>query len=156
MKFFALIAALVLGSVSAEAAVVGQCGALNNLENLVEPWEQNTKTFYNGQVRIALVDTGGEPVCCSTHLVILVPRNDEMGGSECFVFSQTQYDMEDGPSYMGFQGIDFQKIKASYDPSKGLTLSVPYSTYVDGIDSEYGVAKVLINLSKATPVRLVK
>jgi hypothetical protein len=156
MKFLALIA-LFLSTVTAQAAVVGECGDLNNLENLVEPWEQNTKSFYNGQVRIALIDTGGEPVCCSTHLVIMVPRNDEMGGSQCFVFSQEKYTSEgEAPSYMGFQGIDFQKIKSSYDPAKGLSLSIPYSTYIDGIDSDSGMGKILINLSSAMPVRLVK
>ena len=33
---------------------------------VMEPWEQNTRTFYNGQVRVAVVDTDGEPACCST------------------------------------------------------------------------------------------
>ncbi len=156
MKFLAMIA-LFLSTVTAQAAVIGECGDLNSLENLVEPWEKNTKSFYNGQVRIALVDTGGEPVCCSTHLVIMVPSNDEMGGSKCMVFSQEKYTSEgEAPSYMGFQSIDFQNIKSSYDPAKGLSLSIPYSTYIDGIDSDSGMAKVLINLSRTESVRLVR
>jgi hypothetical protein len=155
MKFLALIA-LVLTSVTAQAGVVGECGTLNALENLAEPWEENTKTFYNGQVRIALVDTGGEPVCCSTHLVIMVPQNDEMGGSKCMVYSQVKYSEEEIPSYMGFQNIDFKNIEASYDSTKGLTLSIPYTTYIDGIDSKYGVGKVRINLSKSNSVKFLK
>jgi hypothetical protein len=155
MKFLALIA-LVLSSVTAQAGVVGECGTLNALENLAEPWEKNTKTFYNGQVRIALVDTGGEPVCCSTHLVIMVPQEDEMGGSKCMVYSQVKYSDEEIPSYMGFQNIDFQNIQANYVSGKGLTLSIPYTTYIDGIDSTSGVGKVLIDLSKEQSVKLLK
>ena len=107
--------------------------------NLVEPWEKNTRTFSSGAIRVALIDTGGEPVCCSMHLLVLSPSASEEGEGyrECTIVNDHDR--------MGFVGIDFAKLAASYDPAKGLLLSFPYELYVDGMSSKKGVAKVRIN-----------
>lgn len=75
-------ATAVLSVFSANAASVKDCGDdyKANIQNLAEPWEKNTKTFLNGSVRIALVDTGGEPVCCSMHLLVLAEAPEDPSG----------------------------------------------------------------------------
>ena len=45
--------------------------------NIVEPWEKNSRTFSSGHIRIALLDTGGEPVCCAQHLLVTYPGGGE-------------------------------------------------------------------------------
>jgi len=150
MKILSILA-LMLFSVSANATVVGECGMLNSIDLIQEPWEKNTKTFYNGKVRVAAIDTQGEPACCSSHLVLLVPQNDEIGSVSCFVVSQVRYDSSE-PSYLGFQSVSVAGITSKYEAGKGLLLSVPFTTYIDGIDSNRGRAKVRINLQKGTVV----
>ena len=72
-------ATLTLSVFSANAASVKDCGDdyKANVQNLAEPWEKNTQTFLNGSVRIAVVDTGGEPVCCSTENAVPVVHKVE-------------------------------------------------------------------------------
>src|SRR5690606_28487052 len=99
-------------------------------------------TYANGMVRTVRADTYGEPTCCSTHLLVMVRQNDELGTTACYVVSKEKMGED---NYLGFQDVDFNKITASYDPAKGLLLNVPYTLYVDGIDSLKGRAKVRIN-----------
>ena len=107
--------------------------------NLAEPWEKNTKLFSNGAVRVALIDTGGEPVCCSWHLLILSPNKDEQAEyRSCHLVNDHEG--------LGFVAIDFAKLSASYDPKKGLLISFPYALYNDeGGPQKQGVGKVRIN-----------
>jgi hypothetical protein len=144
MKMLTVIAFL-FAPLFAEAAVVGPCGSLNAIDYIVEPWEQNTRTFYNGKVRIVNIDTYGEPTCCSSHLAILLPQNDELETVACYVFSQRRYE-GDEPYYLGFQNVDVRNVTAKYDPAQGLLLQIPYTSYIDGIDSKRGSAKVRLNL----------
>ena len=80
-------AALMMSALAAPAlaASVSDCGDVSRLENVVEPWEGSTKTFYGGKMRVVLVDTGGEPACCSTYLAVLytVEPNDEPPYTAC-------------------------------------------------------------------------
>lgn len=116
--FFALpIAALPF---AASAQVIADCDWVANPANIAEPWEGNSRSYANGAIRIALLDTGGEPVCCSAHLLILAPSGRDQGEPEyraCHVFSAR-------PG-TGFFGIDVARTEASYDPARGLLLSVP-------------------------------
>jgi hypothetical protein len=85
---------MALSVFSANAASVKDCGDdfKANIQNLAEPWEKNTKTFLNGSVRIALVDTGGEPVCCSMHLLVLAEAPEDPSGPPsriCKIVSNT-------------------------------------------------------------------
>ena len=108
--------------------------------NIAEPWEKNIRSFSNGSIRVALLDTGGEPVCWSMHLLVLNPGGGNDGGDEyraCHIVNN-----EGG---MGFVAIDFAKLAAAYDPKKGLLLSFPYELYNDGNPGKKGVAKVRVN-----------
>ena len=71
------------------------------------------------------MDTDGEPVCCSQHFLIFIPSAEI--GSQCFAVSQTAG--RDSASPSGFYKIEFNRIKASYDPKRGLLLNMPYRLY---------------------------
>jgi len=130
---------------TASAVEVRECGWSANAQFIVEPWEKNARTFYNGQVRVAYLDTFGEPVCCSTLLLIIAPDPGEDAlGPLCRVVGDHDE--------MGFQDIAFDKLTARYDPNKGLLIVFPYSLYVDGIESKHGTAKVRVNLATGTIV----
>ena len=99
----------------------GPCSDLDRISYLVD----QTKSFSNGKIKIAHVDTDGEPVCCSEHLLIFIPSAEI--GSQCFAVSQTAG--QDSTSARGFHRIEFNRITASYDPKRGLLLNVPYRLY---------------------------
>lgn len=111
----------------ASAQVINECGWVASPANILEPWSEFSRSYANGAIRIAVLDTGGEPVCCATHLLIIAPSAPDNGPiyRQCFVASA-----EGG---MGFYDIDVPGIIASYDPARGLLLSVPVSYYHDGI-----------------------
>jgi len=135
----ATIAAAAALSAPAHAAVIRDCDETASVQSLAEPWEQNSKTFYKGELRVALLDTGGEPVCCSVHLMLLVPdKTDEMGGRKCHIVSDHDS--------LGFAGIDFKKLTSKYEDGKGLLLTFPYTLYVDGVSSKSGTARIRINM----------
>jgi hypothetical protein len=137
---------LVLGS-AAEAAEVGACNDLDRISYLVG----QTKAYSEGKIRIAHVDTDGEPVCCSSHLLVFIPSPEL--GSQCFAVSQKAADSS--TSARGFSNIELNKLKASYDAQRGLLLSVPYTLYnPDGGPGKSGTANVRINLSGKGSVRI--
>lgn len=143
------IAAALLGiSVASPAFAISvhPCGENDPTDAaaIAEPWEKNTKLFYNGQVRAALIDTGGEPVCCSMHLMILLPvHQDGMDDTHaCF--------MADNDGNVGFVGIDFAHITTRYDAGKGLLISFPYDVYNDGNPGKHGIGRVRVNVAKGT------
>ncbi|MBS0295860.1 MAG: hypothetical protein JSR45_06065 [Proteobacteria bacterium] len=130
--------ATLLGAVPAAAAVVNDCGETGRAEFIAEPWAQNTRTFYARDFRIAVVDTGGEPACCSVHLMVLYTARpgDEPEYRACKIVS-------DRAGGFGFSGIDFRNIKATYDAKRGLLLTVPVTTMaLDGATSKPSVIKV--------------
>lgn len=89
-------------------------------DSIVEPWVDNTRTFANGNVRLAALDTI-EPAAGAYHVLILSPPYDELGGRQCRVLS-----LGEG---VGFAGLDFPTLKASYDPAVGLVFSIDVSLY---------------------------
>jgi hypothetical protein len=111
----------VIFSTTAGATDVGPCNDLDRISYLVD----QTKSFSNGKIKIAHVDTDGEPVCCSEYLLIFIPSAEI--GSQCFAVSQSA--SQDSTSPRGFHRIEFNRIKASYDPKRGLLLNVPYRLY---------------------------
>lgn len=114
----ALIAALLPAQAIADVQA-NPCDWLRDMRNIVEPWEENTRTFYNGQVRVVNADSG-EPACCSANLLLLVPDpEDEMEGDKCVAIGM-------GPG-MGVTRLDYHKLTADYDPATGLTLRFPYA-----------------------------
>lgn len=94
-----------------QAQSVEPCDWVSNAVNLMEPWEQNTRTFANGDVRIAALDTI-EPGAAAFHLLVVSPPYDELGSRQCKVVSIS--------SGIGFSGLDFESLNARYDPAVGL------------------------------------
>lgn len=121
------------------AATLMECKGPAHIQNIVEPWEEATKTYAKGKIRIIWLDTGGEPACCSSHLAIIAPDpKNEQGYPQCKI-------LNDGQEFMGFQSINLKGVQSSYDPSKGLLLSVPVERYIDGIKSKKATIGVRIN-----------
>jgi hypothetical protein len=140
-------ALLALGSV-AHAAEVGPCNDLDRISFLVG----QVRSFAEGKIRIAYVDTDGEPVCCSSHLLVFIPAPDL--GSQCFAVSQSAATKDSG-SARGFNNIEFSKIKASYDQRRGLLLTVPYTLYnPDGGKGKPGSTDVRVDLSGKGSVKI--
>ena len=135
-----LAAALVVSASAAGAAEVGSCNNLDRISNLVG----QTKSYSGGKIKIAHVDTDGEPVCCSSHLLVFIPAPDI--GTQCFAVSQTAAKGEDDHP-RGFSNIEFSRIKSSYDPKRGLLLDVPYTLYNDGRKGKPGATKVRVTLT---------
>ena len=116
---------LLANSLAASAqATISECDWPANLRNIVEPWDKHTRTFANGNIRIAHVDTDGEPVCCSSYLAILAPS-----GSDVALESRQCRLLTNGNQISGFSWIRFQDITASYDAGLGLLISVPVDRY---------------------------
>lgn len=141
IQFLTAVALSALAAGAAQATTVDACEDYrSNVQALAEPWEANTRTFLRGAVRIAVIDTGGEPACCSTHLLVLAMKpEDSMGPAElvCRVISQKDR--------LGFMSIDFASIRHSYTPANGLNLLVPFRTYVDGVKSRPGALRVRVD-----------
>ena len=143
MRSLFAAAALLAAAIPVTAAEVRECDFAASLQTLVEPWEKNIRSYYNGQVRVARVDTGGEPACCSTHLLIMIPSKDEPAeGRVCKVVGDK--------GTTGYQDIAIDKIKTSYDAKRGLLISFPFKRYIDGVKFTPGVGRVRVNLQAAT------
>ena len=119
MKFKSALVALCLPG-TLWAQTVSDCDWRASAHALVEPWDINSRTFSNGQTRLALTDTI-EPAAGSYHLVVLSPPYDELGGRQCKVISL------DGS--IGFAGVNFGALNAAYDPSQGLLFDLPVEVF---------------------------
>ncbi len=152
MKYGALLLAVLSSAVAgvAGAAEIGPCNEVDRVSWLVSP----VRTFSNDKIRIAHVDTDGEPVCCSSHLLIFIPSQEI--GSQCFALSQEAVKKAEGKeeeqgSPRGFSNIEFKQIKSSYDPNRGLLLNVPYTLYEE---KRPRMAKVRIDLRNNGSVKI--
>ncbi len=125
---------------------VNACDWVANPANILEPWSEFSRSFANGAIRIAVLDTGGEPVCCATHLLVVAPSasDDPPIFRQCFQVSDT--------GGMGFYDIDFPGITASYDASLGLRIEVPVSRFHDGVgQGKSGMpGQVVLRINQAT------
>ncbi|WP_323035855.1 hypothetical protein [Pararhodobacter sp.] len=115
------------------AQAITDCEWIGNPANIVEPWDVNSRTFANGNIRVAWLDTGGEPVCCSSHLLILSPSGN---GADEPIYRQCR--VASAQPGQGFYAVDVPGISASYDPNKGLLLSVPISHWHQGMENGAG------------------
>ena len=106
----------------AVAQQVRDCDWLASAWNLAEPWEENTRTFANGAVRLALLDAI-EPGAVPFHLLVLSPPYDELGARGCKVVSYEQG--------FGFHHIHFEDLVADYAPAVGLRLVMPVEIWID-------------------------
>lgn len=105
------------------AAHVGPCDGAVNARYLVEPWEENTATYAEGAIRVALFDNV-EPAGGALHLMVVSPPRDETGMPQC-----RRVSLEEGS---GFYALAFAGRSAAYDPAKGLTLTFPAERYDPG------------------------
>ncbi len=121
------------------AAEVGPCNDLDRISILVG----QTKSYSQGKITIAYIDTDGEPVCCSSHILVFIP-NPGMGGHQCFAVSDKA--ARGDSSATGFSSVAFDRIATSYDAAKGLLLTVPYTLYNDDRVGHPRSAGVRINL----------
>jgi hypothetical protein len=103
--------------------------------NIAEPWAENTRTFANGEVRLAKMDVG-EPAAGGFHLFVLSPPREEMGHRQCRIVS---YD-----DTIGFAAIDFYGLGATYDPARGLMFTLPVQI---ANDSATGFVDALLSVT---------
>ena len=133
------VAVLAINPLSAFAQSVSECDWRASSEVLAEPWESNTRTFANGQIRVAVIDTV-EPAAESFHLLVLSPPYDELGSRQCRIVS-----LEEG---FGFAGFDLSQAVANYDPSRGLTVQAPVTIWSDG--DQYYERWLAVTINSAT------
>lgn len=137
-------ASLLAAALPALGVEVRPCDYAANVAAIAEPWERNTRAFYNNAVRVALLDTGGEPVCCSQHLLILLPdRAGHVPGMDEGRLCRVVGDREQ----MGFLGIEFQQMRSRYDGG-GLLLEIPVHIYGDGVRNRRSVVRVRIDVGR--------
>ncbi len=117
-----------------------ECDWQARADTIVEPWEDNSRTFANGDVRLAVLDTI-EPAAGAFHILVLSPPYDELGGRQCRTLS-----MDDG---IGFSGVDFSSLQAGYDPAVGLVFEVNVRRFLPDSDS-FGDALLTFTLNQAT------
>ncbi|GGF55381.1 hypothetical protein GCM10011402_04190 [Paracoccus acridae] len=118
-----LAAALMLlsGAAQAQQVEVTPCGDADRVDTIAEPWDQNTATYANGDVRVALLDMV-EPAGGAWKLAVISPPRDELGLRQCRVI---------GADGIGFYGLDFASRRADYDRQRGLVLTFPATRYAD-------------------------
>ncbi|WP_370208176.1 hypothetical protein [Pararhodobacter marinus] len=148
MKSVLLAAGLLALPLSAPAQVIADCDWAGSAATIVEPWEQTSRTFANGAIRIAWSDTA-EPACCAAHVMILHPSGD---GSDEPAYRQCSLLSADRNT--GFYDVDIAGVTASYDPAKGLLLTVPVRYWHEGVERGEpglpGAVRVRINQATGT------
>ena len=140
MRLFLLVITTLFFGAQAQAQSVGDCDWQASAQALVEPWEENSRTFSNGKTRLALLVVI-EPAAGAFHILILSPPYDELGGRQC-----RSIGMSPG---IGFFGADFGGLEASYDPSVGLMFAMPVQVYEP--DTGLGrAARLYFSVNQAT------
>ncbi len=122
------------------AGDVVDCDWQSQARNLAEPWEENTRLFANGAVRLALLDTV-EPAAGAFHLLVLSPPYNELGDRQCRVVSLE--------GSIGFSGIDFANVGAAYDPSVGLIFNFEAHRFDSGYNDFLPIT-LEVTLNQAT------
>ena len=125
-RAIACVLAVVCGQ-SAVAQSVVPCDWQASAQALAEPWEENAKTFSNGKVRLAILDTI-EPAIGFAWLLVLSPPYSELGDRQCRVVGAS----ED----IGFAGLFFDTLQSSYNPLTGLRFQIDarfYDAATDGL-----------------------
>ncbi|WP_425098086.1 hypothetical protein [Tropicibacter sp. S64] len=136
-RLAALITCIALPTL-APAQQVMECDWQASARNLPEPWEAYTRTFSNGAVRLAMLDTI-EPAAGWAYLLILSPPHNELGDRQCRVV---------GLNGMGFAGMTFDALQADYDPAQGLIFTLPVS--LPGGGDQFVDTALRIVLNQAT------
>ena len=117
----ALLSLLLLLPGLAAAQVVEPCDWRANPDAIPEPWEAHTRTFANGEIRVALLDNI-EPAAGAFYLLILHPPRMELGERQCSIVALN--------NNIGYAALSFSELEAGYDPARGLTLTLPGILYL--------------------------
>ena len=100
------------------------------------------KSYYEDRVRIYHRDTYGEPVCCASHLLILIENDGDTDGTspwKCFQVSKSDS--------LGFNWILMDKISSKYEPEQGLRLEVPVELYGQDGEGEPPQANIVLRVN---------
>ncbi|MCG6902682.1 MAG: hypothetical protein LJE68_08375 [Rhodobacter sp.] len=139
-----LTATALMAPLPAAALTVIECsGWQASARNIPEPWQSSTRTFANGEIRVTLLDTV-EPAAGAFYLMVIAPPYNELGERNCGIVAE-------GDGGIGFAGMQFDQIRASYDPATGLTVWVPtrlYAPETGGFDD--ALLGVTINQASGT------
>jgi len=128
-----LLAALVLFAPPASAQSVEACGWRTDMRFIAEPWEDNTRTFANGAVRLVRIDTW-EPAAMPFQIVVISPPYGEMGWPQCRAIG-------------AFAGVDFAALDARYDPADGLRFTVPVDQWIEDTVTRPRLLRFTLNQS---------
>ncbi|KAA9009995.1 hypothetical protein [Histidinibacterium aquaticum] len=120
-RVLAAIAAILLGPSAASAQVVGPCGDRVDVTQIVEPWETRTRSFAENAIRIFEVYVDPH-VAQGAFLGVLHPdpRDDGIATNRACTTV-----MSERTSNGMVAEVYVEDATASYDPARGLTLSVP-------------------------------
>ena len=116
----AAVALLYAAAAPVTAQEVQPCDWQASAQSIVEPWEENSRSFANGDVRLAFLDTI-EPAAGFAYLLVLSPPYAELGDRQCAVIGQG--------AGVGFAGLDFDSLDAGYDPAVGLIFELIVQEY---------------------------
>lgn len=127
-------------STPAMALEIVDCDWQARADAIYEPWEEFSRTYANGDVRLALLDTI-EPAAGSFLLLVLSPPYDELGSRQCRTIG-----MGGG---VGFSGIGFEELSADYNPSTGLIFDVQVQ-YYDGDLADFVSGELFFSLNQSS------
>ena len=117
-----VIVAALLSAPPSLAQTAADCdGWQGHARNIPEPWSEHSRSYANGDIRVALIDTI-EPAVGAFYLLVLAPPFGELGDRHCAIIGE-----DDGVT--GFAGLDFSGIDAGYDPATGLTVRLPVTLF---------------------------
>lgn len=133
--------ALVLAGPAAALTTIDCTGWQASARNIPEPWEAHTRTFANGNIRVALLDTI-EPAAGAFYLMVIAPPRDELGSRTCVIVAE-------GDGSTGFAGLQFDLLGAGYDPANGLTLRLPVKRFAPATGG-FDPAILAVTINQAT------
>jgi hypothetical protein len=140
MKTLLSIAMIGLFAPPLAAQTVSDCDWESSARNLIEPWEDHSKVFAEGDVRLAILDTI-EPAVASMHLLVLSPPRGHFGDRQCKTIG-----IDNG---LGFSGIMWDELSAGYDPAVGLVFEVPVSRF-DPMTEGFPTSLLSFTLNQST------
>ena len=121
----AAVAILTSAPALAQQAVVLPCDERIELDAVPEPWGDHTRSFANGDVRLAVIDTI-EPAVAAIWLAVLSPPFDPLGARQCRMV---------GVDGAGFFSVDLDALGSNYDPSQGLLFDIAVDVFVTATNS---------------------
>ncbi|MDX1782083.1 MAG: hypothetical protein R3256_12280 [Thalassovita sp.] len=127
MSIRAILAAALIGlATGASAQSLLPCDWQASAANIMEPWREHSRTYANGDVRVAILDTV-EPAAGSLYVLLLSPPRGDLGERQCRVIG-----VDEG---IGFSRLRFDTLVSRYYPDIGLMFQMPVEIYSDDQDA---------------------